>query len=73
MFSVIYALLFAVWLFVLNSKIHHGPEEVDAADRDLDEALIDTVGRRCATAASDSGASLTAPGENSKGVATMDP
>ena len=29
MFSVVYALLFAVWVYVLNSKIHHGPEEVD--------------------------------------------
>jgi cytochrome d ubiquinol oxidase subunit I len=26
MFGVIYALLFAVWVFVLNSKIVHGPE-----------------------------------------------
>ena len=27
MFSVIYLLLFAVWVYVLNSKISHGPEE----------------------------------------------
>jgi cytochrome bd ubiquinol oxidase subunit I len=27
MFGVIYALLFAVWVFVLNEKIQHGPEE----------------------------------------------
>jgi cytochrome d ubiquinol oxidase subunit I len=27
MFGVVYALLFAVWVFVLNSKIVHGPEE----------------------------------------------
>jgi cytochrome d ubiquinol oxidase subunit I len=27
MFSVIYGLLLAVWLFVLNSKIQHGPED----------------------------------------------
>jgi len=26
MFLVLYALLFAVWLYVLNDKIHHGPE-----------------------------------------------
>jgi cytochrome d ubiquinol oxidase subunit I len=27
MFAVIYALLFAVWVFVLNAKIVHGPDE----------------------------------------------
>ncbi len=27
MFSVIYALLFAVWVTVLDGKIAHGPEE----------------------------------------------
>ncbi|MBK7405487.1 MAG: cytochrome ubiquinol oxidase subunit I [Phycisphaerales bacterium] len=27
MFGAIYALLFAVWVFVLNSKIQHGPDE----------------------------------------------
>jgi len=27
MFGVVYALLFAVWVFVLNSKIVHGPDE----------------------------------------------
>ena len=27
MFGVIYALLFAVWVYVLNDKIQHGPEE----------------------------------------------
>jgi cytochrome bd ubiquinol oxidase subunit I len=29
MFSVIYLLLFAVWVYVLNSKIQHGPDEID--------------------------------------------
>ncbi len=27
MFGVVYALLFALWVFVLNSKIQHGPDE----------------------------------------------
>jgi cytochrome d ubiquinol oxidase subunit I len=27
MFSVVYVLLFAVWVYVLNSKIQHGPDE----------------------------------------------
>ena len=31
MFSVIYALLFAVWIYVLNDKIQHGPHPVHAA------------------------------------------
>ncbi len=29
MFGLIYILLFAVWLFVLNDKIQHGPEDPD--------------------------------------------
>jgi cytochrome d ubiquinol oxidase subunit I len=31
MFGVVYALLFAVWVFVLNSKIVHGPDEIRTA------------------------------------------
>jgi cytochrome d ubiquinol oxidase subunit I len=27
MFGLIYALLFVVWIYVLNSKIQHGPDE----------------------------------------------
>jgi len=30
MFSVLYALLFAAFLYILNSKIQHGPDEVSA-------------------------------------------
>ena len=29
MFSFVYALLFAVWVFVMNSKIQHGPDPVE--------------------------------------------
>ena len=29
MFSVVYALLFAVWVYVLHGKIQHGPEEAE--------------------------------------------
>jgi cytochrome d ubiquinol oxidase subunit I len=29
MFGLIYAMLFAVWVFVLHNKIMHGPEDVD--------------------------------------------
>ena len=31
MFSLVYLLLFVVWVYVLNSKIHHGPDEHDLA------------------------------------------
>lgn len=31
MFGAVYALLFAVWVFVMNEKIQHGPEPVAAA------------------------------------------
>jgi hypothetical protein len=27
MFGLIYAMLFAIWVFVLNRKIQHGPDE----------------------------------------------
>jgi cytochrome d ubiquinol oxidase subunit I len=33
MFGVIYALLFAVWVYVLNDKIQHGPDEPDEAEK----------------------------------------
>jgi cytochrome bd ubiquinol oxidase subunit I len=29
LFGIIYSLLFAIWLFVLNHKIQHGPESID--------------------------------------------
>lgn len=30
LFGIIYSMLFAVWVFVLNHKIQHGPESIDA-------------------------------------------
>jgi cytochrome bd ubiquinol oxidase subunit I len=45
MFSVIYALLFAVWVYVLHSKIRHGPEEAGPPPRETSrKALMETVG-----------------------------
>ncbi|WP_182867862.1 cytochrome ubiquinol oxidase subunit I [Rhodopirellula sp. JC639] len=39
LFAVIYSLLFAVWIFVLNGKIQHGPETMDElAKRKRDRA-----------------------------------
>lgn len=29
LFGIIYSLLFAVWVFVLNNKIQHGPESAE--------------------------------------------
>ncbi|WP_419195130.1 cytochrome ubiquinol oxidase subunit I [Novipirellula herctigrandis] len=33
MFAVIYSLLFAVWIFVLNAKIKHGPDSVEEMEQ----------------------------------------
>jgi cytochrome d ubiquinol oxidase subunit I len=46
MFAVIYALLFAVWVYVLHSKIQHGPdeEETPPPSETSREGLIETVG-----------------------------
>ena len=40
LFGVIYSLLFAVWIFVLNNKIQHGPESPSEL-----EAYKDAIGR----------------------------
>jgi cytochrome d ubiquinol oxidase subunit I len=46
MFAVIYALLFAVWVFVLNDKIRHGPEEtVTMLSATTAEGLLEAAGR----------------------------
>ena len=34
MFGIIYALLFAVWVYVLNDKIQHGPVAADLSEKD---------------------------------------
>lgn len=39
MFGVIYSLLFAVWIYVLNAKIQHGPETVDQLRQHKDDQL----------------------------------
>ena len=46
MFGVIYLLLFAVFLFVLNDKIQHGPEEAEATGAPTTgEGLLDAAAR----------------------------
>jgi cytochrome bd ubiquinol oxidase subunit I len=59
MFVVIYTLLFAVWVYVLNDKIHHGPEPVTPPEKTTAAALADVAGLRAGTG----GSSLTMPGE----------
>ncbi len=39
MFAIIYAFLFAVWVFVLNRKITHGPEETSESGGDGHEGF----------------------------------
>jgi cytochrome d ubiquinol oxidase subunit I len=49
MFGLIYALLFAVWIYVLNDKIQRGPEPVDGepgAAPDEEGGFLAAAGRR---------------------------
>lgn len=56
MFIVIYALLFAVWVFVLDSKIKHGPDEPTIVPGSTTkDALLGIAGLRAGTG----GSSLT--------------
>ena len=45
MFGVIYALLFAVWIFVLNDKIQKGPEPATAPGNAMPGGVRETVAR----------------------------
>jgi cytochrome bd ubiquinol oxidase subunit I len=45
MFGVIYALLFAVWIFLLNDKIQKGPEPVSMPERASFADALDVVSR----------------------------
>jgi cytochrome d ubiquinol oxidase subunit I len=50
MFGAIYALLFAVWLFVLNHKIKAGPDDLAAAPlTPSGVSVLDVAGQRAAT------------------------
>jgi len=39
LFAIIYALLFAVWVFILNKKIQHGPDDADLSDLETHQML----------------------------------
>jgi hypothetical protein len=71
MFLVIYALLFAVWIFVLNDKIQHGPEPVPAEPRGstAPTGLAGLAGLRAGTG----GSSLTMPGDTQRPASTDKP
>ena len=57
MFIVIYALLFVVWVFVLDSKIKHGPDEIATVPGGVvPGGLVGVAGLRAGMG----GASLTA-------------
>ncbi|MCD9185000.1 MAG: cytochrome ubiquinol oxidase subunit I [Pyrinomonadaceae bacterium] len=45
MFSFVYILLFAVWVFVMNSKIQHGPEEVMMPAETTESGLLEAASR----------------------------
>lgn len=60
LFLVIYILLFAVWVFVLNDKIRHGPDELPHEHHPQKDALIETV----AAFADPAGPSLTGARSN---------
>jgi cytochrome d ubiquinol oxidase subunit I len=46
MFMLIYAMLFAVWVYVLHNKITHGPEPIDDMPEDTDaEGLLEVAAR----------------------------
>lgn len=62
MFCTIYALLFAVFIYVLNDKIQHGPEPVHAAGHTSGKDLADVASLRSGTGQS----SLTMPGDAHK-------
>lgn len=57
MFVLIYALLFAVWLYVLNDKIHHGPEPLEPHAGTTRQSLADLAALRAGTG----GGALTRP------------
>jgi cytochrome d ubiquinol oxidase subunit I len=69
LFAIVYVGLFGVWLFVLNSKIQHGPELGDTPSphsglgaTDSAEGVLEAAGLRQAHAV---GYSLTLPGDAS--------
>jgi cytochrome d ubiquinol oxidase subunit I len=61
MFGAIYLLLFAVWIYVLNSKIQHGPDEPGAEGEGPSEGFMAAAAQR--TGRGESMTDATAPRE----------
>jgi cytochrome d ubiquinol oxidase subunit I len=61
LFGLIYLMLFAVWVYVLNSKIQHGPDEPDEAPP-AESNLLEAAG----TLAARGGRSLTTADEETE-------
>lgn len=61
LFTIIYLFLFAIWLYIMNEKIKHGPDD-DHAPAAVEGGLLDTVGQRTGTG----GESLTNPHDDGK-------
>lgn len=58
MFAVIYSLLFAIWIFVLNNKIQHGPESVEELAEHKAKVHADSMRSRITRHGSTHGGSL---------------
>jgi hypothetical protein len=56
LFAVIYALLFAVWVYVMDHKIRSGPDEGPVSGEESPAGFVESAG----TARRAPGASLTA-------------
>jgi cytochrome d ubiquinol oxidase subunit I len=61
LFTIIYLFLFAIWLYIMNEKIKHGPED-STEPVAASGGLFDAVGQRAGTG----GASLTNPHDDGK-------
>jgi cytochrome d ubiquinol oxidase subunit I len=46
MFGAVYALLFAVWVYVMNDKVQHGPDPVAAPETTTGRALVEVAALR---------------------------
>jgi len=46
MFGLMYALLFWIWIYVLNDKIQKGPQPVHARERTTTQSFFDTAAGR---------------------------
>jgi cytochrome bd ubiquinol oxidase subunit I len=68
LFAIIYCALFALWVYVLNEKIQHGPADPDALPADHGKTSAkDLAGAAAALGGHAPGQSMTAAGEDAEG------